>query len=260
MRLAKRVSVAAAIAAALASACSGFTPTPTPVPAPLVLVASSEAYGSAQNLRRGYLAASGAVAEIDIRLASADDVAAQLGERSADLAVVFGEPDSHLWAALLAQLPLRVVVHESNPLSEIQVENLRSLFAGAMVDWRTLGGPDAAVTIVAQDAQSEASRVFARDMLAGSVIGGIARVAPAGWAVAQAVGQEPGAIGYLACPDLTPRVRAVAIIDPDSGNPIEALVRLFAVAEEAPKGAALDFLLWAQSPAGRRAVSDGCAE
>jgi PBP superfamily domain len=260
VQTAAKVSAAVAIAAMLAAACSAATPTPTPTPSALLVLVSDEALSSALTLRRGYLAASRATVNIEIRPASENEVATRLGEHSADLALAFGEPDPQLWAAPLALLPLRVVVHESNPVGEIREDDLRSLFAGAIVNWRALGGPDAVVAIIAQDSQSEASRVFAGEVLGGGTIGGSARIAPAGWAVAQAVGQEPAAIGYLACPQVTSRVHPVAIIDPSSGSPIQAVLSLFAVAEVAPKGAALDFLLWAQSPAGRSAVSRGCAE
>ncbi len=259
-RVTPRVWATAAIAALLAAACSSATPTPTPVSPPLVLLASREAYASAQSLRRGYIAASRTRVAVEVRLASKGDVASQLGDHAAEFALVLGEPEPGWWAAPLGSLPLEVVVNSTNPSGEIRQEDLRGLFVGSIVNWRTLGGSETAVTIVTQDPQSEASQVFARSLVGGAALGGWAWVAPTGWAVAQAVGQEAGAIGYLACPEMTSRIRAVTILDGDTGNPVHAALELFALATEAPQGEAVDFLLWAQSPDGRRAVSGLCAE
>jgi hypothetical protein len=255
-----RASLSLGLSLLLVAACSPEAPVAPPTPAPIVLLTSGEAYASAMRLRQGYLEGDGSSGAVEVRLVALNEVESALADGQADLALVMGEPDPDVWAAPIAQLPVRVVVNAANPLAEVGEDDLRELFDGEITDWRSVGGASAAVRIVAQDAEHEVTAVFVSDMLRGGRIGGSARIAPAGWAAAEAVGEDLGAIGYMLCADLTSRVRKMQIIDSSSGAPLEPTSSLFAIALGAPSGTTLDFLLWAQSAAAQPFVMGGCGE
>ena len=255
-----RASLSFGLSLLLAAACSPEAPAATPTPTPIVLLTSGEAYASAMRLRQGLMDGAGSSGEVEVRLIASNEVESALADGQADLALVMGDPDPGLWAAPIAQLPIRVVVNAANPLAEVGEDDLRGLFAGEMTDWRSVGGASAAVRIVAQDAELELTAVFVRDMLRGGRIGGSARIAPAGWAAAEAVGEDLGAIGYLLCADMTSRLHEIRIFDSDSGAPLEPSLSLFAIAPGAPSGATLSFLLWAQSAAAQPSVMGECGE
>jgi phosphate transport system substrate-binding protein len=244
----------------LVAACTPEAPAATSTPTPIVLLTSGEAYASAMRLRQGFMDGASSSEEVEVRLVASNEVESALANGQADLALVMGNPDPSLWAAPIAQLPIRVVVNAANPLAEVSEDDLRDLFAGEISDWRSVGGASAAVRIVAQDAEHEVTDVFVRDMLRGGRIGGSARIAPAGWAAAEAVGEDLGAIGYMLCADMTSRVREIRIIESDSGAPLEPSLSLFAVAPGAPSGATIGFLLWAQSSAAQPFIMGECGE
>ncbi len=254
-----RTLVAAGLASAIATGCSTATPAPTPAAEPLVVLATAEAYSSVLRLRLGFLAQAGQIADLQIRLVAEEEIQSAIGADAAQLAFVVGEPDPQGWAAPIASVPIRLVANAANPLAEIDEEDLRSIFAGNLTDWQEIGAPAHAVRVIAQESQFETARAFQRDTLGGGQIGGGAIVAPSGWAMAQAVGDDPGAIGYLMCNDLTSRIRPLHIAG--EGQPLsrEASARLFAMALHAPTGVALEFLLWAQSPSGQQTVLANCS-
>jgi len=255
-----RALVAAGLAAALAAGCSAATPASTPAAESLVVMASAEAYSSALRLRVGFVAQAGATADLEIRLATVEEIQTAVAAGDPQLAFVVGEPDPQRWAAPITSVPIRLVVNAATPLAEIDVEDLRGIFAGDLTDWQDLGGPAYAVRVITQESQFETARAFQRDVLGGGQIGGGAIVAPSGWAMAQAVGDDQGAIGYLMCNDSTPRIRPLRIVGEGQPTSGEASARLFAIALHAPTGAALEFLLWAQSPSGQQALLANCGE
>jgi DNA-binding transcriptional LysR family regulator len=255
-----RALVAAGLTGALAAGCSAATPASAPVAESLVLMASAEAYSSALRLRLGFLAQAGQTVDLEIRLVAAEATQSAVGAGESQLVFVVGDPDPQWWAAPIASVPIRVVVNASNALAEIDEEDLRGIFAGNLTDWQDIGGPAHAVSVITQDSQFETARAFQRDVLGGAQIGGGAIVAPSGWAMAQAVGDDPGAIGYLMCNDSTPRIRPLRIVGKGQPASHEASARLFAIALHEPTGAALEFLLWAQSPSGQQALLANCGE
>jgi len=254
-----RTLVAAGLASAIAAGCSTATPAPTPAAESLVMLASAEAYSSVLRLRLGFLEQAGQIEDLQVRLARAEEIQSAIGAGEFQLAFVVAEPDPQVWAAPIASVPIRLVANAANPLAEIDVEDLRSIFAGNLTDWQELGAPAHAVRVISQEPQFETARAFRRGMLGGGQIGGGAIVAPSGWAMAQAVGDDPGAIGYLMCNDLTPRIRPLRIAGEGQPPSREASARLFAIAPHPPTGVALEFLLWAQSPSGQQTMLTNCS-
>lgn len=255
-----RAAVAACLGLALVAGCSAPASTPTPSGESLVLLATSEAYSSALRLRQGFLEGASQAADLEIRLTSADRIQSQFDSDERQLALVVGGPSPQVWAAAIAIVPINLVVNTANPLAEIDVADLRRIYDGGETDWSAIGGLSDSIVVITQDAQLEVAREFRRDVLAGGQIGGGAIVAPSGWAVAQAVGDDPRAIGYLMCNDSTPRTRPLRIVDEDQPASGEASVQLFVVATHPATGAALEFLLWAQSPPGQQAVLASCGD
>ncbi len=253
-----RATVAACLAVALVQGCSTPASPPTPSGESLVVLATSEAYSSALRLRLGFLDRAGQTADLEIRLSSPDQIQSRFDSGESQLAFVVGEPSPQLWAAAIAIVPIYLVVNSANPLAEIDIADLRRIYDGGETDWSAIGGLSDSIVVITQDGQLEVAREFAREVLAGGQIGGGAIVTPAGWAMAQAVGDDPRAIGYLMCNDSTPRTRPLRIAGEDHPASGEAGVRLFAVATHPATGAALEFLLWAQSPPGQQAVLANC--
>jgi phosphate transport system substrate-binding protein len=75
------------------------------------------------------------------------------------------EKDFGLKATPFAKDPLAVITHQSTPVDALTTEQLQSLFSGNVTNWKELGGPDLAVTLVVPGEQTGAHKNFRRQVM-----------------------------------------------------------------------------------------------
>jgi phosphate transport system substrate-binding protein len=75
------------------------------------------------------------------------------------------EKDFGLVAIPFAKDPLAVITHQSTPVDALTTEQLQSLFSGNIANWKELGGPDLAVTLVVPGDQTGAHKNFRRQVM-----------------------------------------------------------------------------------------------
>ena len=76
------------------------------------------------------------------------------GELSLAAEVGLGQLDDLNRSRVLALDAMTVIVSPTNPVAAVSVSDLARILAGQIDNWRTLGGPDAPITIHMRDAQS----------------------------------------------------------------------------------------------------------
>jgi phosphate transport system substrate-binding protein len=160
---------------------------------------------------------------IEIREGTSRAAIAGLFAAECDLAVITrelepGERDAASRGGLelegyrFARDAVVAIVHASNPVENITVQQLATLYSGAEKDWRSLSGRPGVVEPVAQPSTSDVTDFFIQEVMAGEPIR--ARVFPenSDSAVAARVGSHPNAVGYvtLAWADRSPRVLRIA--------------------------------------------------
>jgi ABC-type phosphate transport system substrate-binding protein len=74
---------------------------------------------------------------------------------------------AELQPVIVAKDGIVIVVHPSNPLSGLTLEQIRNLFSGKIRNWNEFGGPDASVTVVSREAGSGTRTSFEQ------IVGGI---------------------------------------------------------------------------------------
>jgi phosphate transport system substrate-binding protein len=75
------------------------------------------------------------------------------------------EKDFGLNAIPFAKDPLAVITHKSTPVDALTTEQLQSLFSGNVANWKEVGGPDLAVTLVVPGEQTGAHKNFRRQVM-----------------------------------------------------------------------------------------------
>jgi phosphate transport system substrate-binding protein len=91
---------------------------------------------------------------------------------------------------------LAVYVHESSPVSELTIEQLRSIYLGDVANWKQVGGPDAPIVLYSRE-NSSGTYVFFKDhVLKGQDFSARAQTLPGTAAVVNAVAKEKFGIGY----------------------------------------------------------------
>lgn len=167
-----------------------------------------------------------------------------------------------------------VVVHPSNPVGHLTMEELRELFLGEIRTWKPLGGIDGPVVLLSREVNSGTHIFFKEHVLRRGKSKGPEEFAPralmmpSSYAIAEEVSRNENAVGYYGLGYISPRQKVVAVakderapaIAPDietiraNAYPISRPLYLFTKGE--PSGAVKDFLAFAHSPAGQKIVRD----
>ena len=91
---------------------------------------------------------------------------------------------------------LSVYVHESNPIQQLSLEQLRAIFTGKIRNWKEVGGQDGPITIYSRENSSGTYEFFKENVLQGSDFAASAQNMPGTAALLQAVARDQKAIGY----------------------------------------------------------------
>jgi phosphate transport system substrate-binding protein len=154
-----------------------------------------------------------------------------------------------------------IVVHPSNAVAGLTLDQIRGLFSGAVRNWKELGGPDAAVTVVSREAGSGTRTSF--EQIVGDVtLAGNAIIQDSNGTIRETVANDASAVGYLSHGLLNERIKAL-LVNGVACTPegIQAgrypLVRpIFLLTRGDSTGAAAAFIEYARSPDGQKLLAE----
>ncbi len=92
---------------------------------------------------------------------------------------------------------LSIIVHQSNPLNDITLEQIRDIYTGKITNWKELGGPDLPIVIISRDTNSGTYESFETLVLHGAKMTQKAEYMGSNGAIRQRVLNTPAAIGYV---------------------------------------------------------------
>ena len=104
-----------------------------------------------------------------------------------------------------------VVIHPENPLSGLSSQQVRDIFAGSIINWKDVGGKDAAIHLFTRDEASGTREVFWEKLLNKGTIATAANVVASNGAMKVAVSQDKDAIGYAGIGHVDQSVKAVVL-------------------------------------------------
>lgn len=185
---------------------------------------------------------------------------------SADLASVSSLLDSaaagqQFWNRTFARDSIVIVTHPTNPVGELTLSQLRSIFQGQMLKWTDLGGPNVDAVPVSREDGSGTRNGFESLVMGRREVSPTAVVMPSPEAVVEYVSVTPGAIGYVSPAWLRPSVNLVAVEGTTpSPEAIEqgeyVLARPFYfVARAAPSGGLAEFMDWVSAGNGQQIIA-----
>jgi len=91
---------------------------------------------------------------------------------------------------------ITIYVHESNPIKELDLDQLRLIFTGKIKNWKEVGGPDARITLYSRENSSGTYEFFKEHVLVGRDFAASAQTMPGTAAILEAVAKDKNAIGY----------------------------------------------------------------
>lgn len=92
---------------------------------------------------------------------------------------------------------IAIVVHPANPLGELTMAQLHDIYTGVAVNWKDVGGSDAAIMAYSRESSSGTFVFFQEHVLQKQDYATSVRLMPATSSIIQAVQSEAGAIGYV---------------------------------------------------------------
>ena len=92
---------------------------------------------------------------------------------------------------------LMPIVHPSNAVADISVEQLRDIYAGKITNWKEVGGADRRIAVVSRDTSSGTFETWDEKIMNKEKVAPSALLQASNGAVVQLVAKNPNAIGYI---------------------------------------------------------------
>ncbi|MCX7047575.1 MAG: phosphate ABC transporter substrate-binding protein [Candidatus Sumerlaeota bacterium] len=92
---------------------------------------------------------------------------------------------------------LAIIVHPSNPIKALKIEQVRDIYLGKIKSWKETGGPDVPIVSVSRDTNSGTYETFEEKVMAKGKIAENVEYLGSNGAIRQKVQTTQGAIGYV---------------------------------------------------------------
>jgi phosphate transport system substrate-binding protein len=91
---------------------------------------------------------------------------------------------------------LTVYLHESNPLKQLTLEQLKGIYVGDITNWKDVGGEDKDITVYGREKNSGTYVFFKDNVLMGDDFSPMVATLPGTASVVNAVSKDPTGVGY----------------------------------------------------------------
>lgn len=121
----------------------------------------------------------------------------------------------------IAEDGIAVIVHKSNPVSNLTIDQIRDIFSGKIKNWKEVGGKDAKIVVVTREEGSGTRGAFEEIVMGKSAkITDSAIVQPSTGAVKTTVSQDENSIGYISLGVLDSTVKGIKVegVEPTEKN------------------------------------------
>jgi phosphate transport system substrate-binding protein len=92
---------------------------------------------------------------------------------------------------------LAIIVHATNPIGNLSLEQLRRIYSGDILDWAEIGGDAGEIEMVSREDGSGSRRLFEERVMQDEAVSLTAVVMPTSHDVVDYVAKTPLAIGYV---------------------------------------------------------------
>lgn len=103
------------------------------------------------------------------------------------------------------------VVHPSNTANDLTLEQLKGIYQGKITNWKDVGGPDLKIVVISRDTSSGTYEVWEEKVMEKERVFPGALLQASNGAVAQAVGKNKNAVGYIGIGYIDDTVKALTV-------------------------------------------------
>jgi phosphate transport system substrate-binding protein len=220
-----------------------------------------EAYMKANKGAQISLSAGGSGEGIKALLDKSTDIAnssREIKKEEINLAAKHGvKPVAHV-VAFDALVP---IVHPSNPVKDLTIEQLSLIFQGKITNWKEVGGKDMTIVAISRDSSSGTFESWDHFVMKKTKVSPRAQMLASNGAVYTAVSKNRYSIGYLGMGYVKKGVKAVSV-NGVQATPETALSREYPMSRELymytngePTGETAKFIAFVKGPAGQKIVA-----
>jgi len=98
---------------------------------------------------------------------------------------------------IVAMDGLGVVVHPSNPVEGLTIDQIKDIYTGKITNWKQVGGPDSKIVVISRETNSGTYESFESLVLNKAKMAGSVEYVGSNGAIRQRVLSTEGAIGYV---------------------------------------------------------------
>ncbi len=106
---------------------------------------------------------------------------------------------------------IAVVVHPSNSVEDLSLDDIQAIYTGEATNWSEFGGPDKEIVVVSRDSSSGTFEVFGEIGLGGERLMQGALTQASNGAVASTVASTEGGIGYVGLGYLDETTKTISV-------------------------------------------------
>jgi phosphate transport system substrate-binding protein len=103
------------------------------------------------------------------------------------------------------------VVHPSNSVKDLTLDQLKAIYKGEIKNWKEVGGPDRKVVVISRDTSSGTYEVWEKKVMKKERVYPGALLQASNGAVVQAVAKNKNAIGYIGLGYMNESVKACTV-------------------------------------------------
>jgi phosphate transport system substrate-binding protein len=149
------------------------------------------------------------------------------------------------------------VVHPSNPVKNLTLDQLKKIYTGDVKNWKEVGGIDKVIVVISRDSSSGTFEVWNKKVLKKARVRPDAQLQASNGAVASAVAGNKYAIGYVGIGYLNPKLKGLTVegvaasakTAMDKSYPVARALYMFTNGE--PSGVVKAFLDFVKGPEGQ---------
>jgi phosphate transport system substrate-binding protein len=119
--------------------------------------------------------------------------------------------ENNITAITIALDGIALIVHRSNPVENITLEQAKAIFSGKIRNWQELGGENRTITVITREEGSGTRASFEEKVMGEGHFAPDALVQDSNGAVREIVANDPAAIGYISFGLIDERVKPLAL-------------------------------------------------
>jgi phosphate transport system substrate-binding protein len=161
---------------------------------------------------------------------------------------------------ILAKDGVAIILHPSNPVNDLSLEQIRNIYTGSITNWEEVGGPDESIHVIAREEGSGTREAFQLLVMDYQLITASAILQTSNGSMRVSVAGDRNSIGFLSFGYIDDSVKAISIsgvapIVDNAKNGSYPIVRpLLFLTKSQPRGIVKDFIDFCLSEEGQSIV------